>query len=152
MVVRTPAFGTGIVSERRPDGINVVTLPWGTVYLDQNNLGTVRAQSNYSTLPPPATSSLLMMSVSVLILCFVLQVVSSQYKRNRYDESDEPDASQQSSVRRRADERNSRQQQQPPFHFEFPTQPQQQPFSSFSSSTSYPPFQFGLDSPAPMMS
>ena len=51
MLVKTPAFGTGIVSERRADGINVVKLPWGTVYLDQSNLGTVRNQLTHACIP-----------------------------------------------------------------------------------------------------
>jgi len=95
VLVCTPSFGTGVVSERRSDGINVVQLPWGKVYLDQKNLGTI---------------------------------ISSQYKRTRYDEDDDDNNNNEHmAIRRKAEEQQRQSQHQQPQH----QQPQYPAFSPY---------------------
>jgi len=41
VLVRTQTLGTGIITESRADGFHVVSLPWGIVYLQQQQLGQI---------------------------------------------------------------------------------------------------------------
>jgi hypothetical protein len=41
VVVQNPTFGKGLIVERRPDGMNVVQLPWGKACVHNQSLGTV---------------------------------------------------------------------------------------------------------------
>lgn len=41
VIVQNATFGKGLVVERRPDGMNVVQLPWGKACVHNQSLGTV---------------------------------------------------------------------------------------------------------------